>query len=109
MGSADADVVQSAVVAEGEGAAGVDHVAAHPCLGLSLRGCGRGGFGSGLVGGGWGAPVQGAVRPPVVVVADEAVAEGLQLGDGGGLVLGGFGPMAAAALTIWRSGGSFLE
>jgi hypothetical protein len=78
VGSADADVVESAVVAEGEGAAGVDDVAADSGLRVGLGGGGRDGFGSGLVGGGWGAAVQGAVRPAVVVVGDELVAEGFE-------------------------------
>src|SRR5688572_5861763 len=50
VGSADADVVQPAVVAEGEFAVAVDHIAADPGLWFSFLGCGRGGFGSGLVG-----------------------------------------------------------
>src|SRR5829696_6888942 len=77
VGSADADVVESAVVAEAEFAVAVDDVAADPGLRLAIRGVRRDGFGSGLVGSHRGAPVQGAVWPPGVVVADEGVAEGL--------------------------------
>ena len=85
VGSADADVVQPARVAEGQCAAGIDDVAADPGLRFSFC-CGWwAGFGSGLVGGGWGEPVQGAVWPALVVVGNEGVAEGLQLGDGLGL------------------------
>ena len=42
----------------------------------------RGGFGPGLVGSRWGAPVEGAVRPAAVVVGEKLVAEGLQFGQG---------------------------
>ena len=47
----------------------------------------RGGLGAGGVGGGGGGAVgQGAVRAVVVVLVGELVEQGLQLGDGGGLV-----------------------
>src|SRR5829696_6420991 len=82
--------VRPTLVAEAEFAVGVDDVAADPGLRLPVRGGWRAGFGSGLIGRGWGAPVQGAVRPAAVVVANEGVAEGLQLRDGGRLLrLGG--------------------
>jgi hypothetical protein len=68
VGSSDADVVQPAVVTQGEFAGSIDHIAADPGLRLGAGGCGRVGFGSGLVGGQWGASVQGAVRPSGVVV-----------------------------------------
>jgi hypothetical protein len=67
VGSADPDVVQPAVVAEAEFAVAVDDVAADPGLRLAIRGGWRAGFGSGLVGRGWGAAVQGAVWPPGVL------------------------------------------
>jgi hypothetical protein len=54
VGSSDADVVQSAVVAEAEFAAGVDDIVADVWLGFSVGGAGRDRFGSGLVGGGLG-------------------------------------------------------
>src|SRR5215212_4360686 len=79
VGSADADVVEPAVVAEAEFAVGVDDVAADPGLRFAVWGGWWGGFGAGLVGRGGGAPVEGAVWPAGVVVGDEGVAEGLQL------------------------------
>lgn len=83
-GAADADVVQPAGVTQGDGAF-VDPVGAHPGVG---SGCGFvwwRGFGSGLVGRGGCAAVQGAVGSLVVVLVLEAVEQGLQLLDGGGL------------------------
>ena len=78
VGSAYPDVVQSAVVSEAEFAVGIDDVAADSGLRLIVRGACRGGFGSGLVGRGGGASVQGAVWSAAVVVGNEGVAEGLQ-------------------------------
>ena len=86
VGSADADVVQSAVVAEAEFAVGC------PMMSRRTRACGsvlgevaRGGFGPGLIGSRGGAAAEGAVRPAAVVVGGELVAEGLQFGQGLGL------------------------
>lgn len=61
MGSPDADVMQAAVVAQGDHAGGVDAVAADSMMGLGVGGigsvAGRSSLRSGLVGGG------GVVRP----------------------------------------------
>jgi hypothetical protein len=86
VGSADADVVEAAVDAEGEFGVGVDAVVADPVV-AAAGGCAAGGgFRACLVGGGWGGVVwQGAVRPVAVVGVDEAVDEGLQLLTGAGL------------------------
>jgi len=89
VGSSDADVVESAVVAQGDDAGVVDAVAADPVVAVG-PGAGRRGLRSGRVGDGRGAAVQGAVRPAVVVLVPEGVELGLELGDGGRLVrLGG--------------------
>ena len=85
VGAADADVVEPAVVAEGEFAVGVDAVGADAVVAVGGPVAG-GGFGPGGVGGGWGGAVrQGAVRPLGVVDGGEGVQEGLELGEGGGL------------------------
>ena len=58
-----------------------------PVVGLAAAVGARGCFGAGLVGrGGGGAVFEGAVGTQGVVLAAEPVQEGLQLGDGGGLV-----------------------
>jgi hypothetical protein len=89
VGCADADVVQPAVGAQGELAAGVDLVGADPVVGVGGAVAG-GGFGTGGVnGGGDGAVGQGAVGPLVVVGDGEGAGEFLQLGEGSGL--GGLG------------------
>ena len=54
--SADADVVQAAVVAQRDLAGGVDAVVADPVVNGTVGGCGSG-FGTGLVDGCWGGPV----------------------------------------------------
>ena len=83
---AEADVVEAAVVAEGDASGLVDAVVADPVVGVAAA-VGGGGFGAGGVGDGGGGPLgEGAVRSLGVVDADEAVEEGLELGDGGGLV-----------------------
>jgi hypothetical protein len=85
VGSADADVVELAAVAQGDAAVGVEPVGADPVVGVGGAVAGSG-LGAGGVGGGGGGPVgQGAVRPLVVVDGGEGVEEGLQLGEGGGL------------------------
>jgi hypothetical protein len=85
VGPADADVVEAAVVAEGEFAVGVDAVGADAVVVVGGLG-GGGGFGPGRVDGGRGGPVgQGAVRPGGVVDAGEGVEQVLELGEGGGL------------------------
>jgi hypothetical protein len=85
---AEADVVEPAVVAQGDAAAGVDLVVPDAVVGVD-EGAGRDGFGSGLPSLQWGAAVQGAVRPGGVVVLGKGVELGLQVGDGGGRGLGG--------------------
>ena len=71
VGSADADVVEAAAVAQGDGAVGVEAVGADAVVGVAAAVAG-GGFGPGGVGGGGGAPVgQGPVRPLVVVDGGE--------------------------------------
>ena len=68
VAAADADVVESAVVPQGEYAGGVDAVVAGaPVAGVD-RCAGRDGRGPGGVGLGGGAAIEGAVRPAVVVV-----------------------------------------
>jgi hypothetical protein len=81
VGSADADVVQSAVVAEGDAAGFVDPVVADPVVGVGVAAGGGQGLGFAGVGGGRGGPVrQGAVRAAMVVFALELVEKLLQLG-----------------------------
>ena len=85
VGSADADVVQAAGMTQGDHAGVVDAVVADPVVGVGSRSAGAG-FGAGGVGGGGGGAVrQGPVRAVVVVGGDEAVEQGLELGDGGRL------------------------
>jgi hypothetical protein len=56
VGAADADVVQPGVVADGDGAAGIDAVVADAPV--SVDGAGWAGFRSGFVCFGWGAALQ---------------------------------------------------
>jgi hypothetical protein len=84
----DADVVESAVVSEGDRALVVDPVVPDSVVGADDR-AGGDGFRSGGVGLGRRSAAEGAVRPDGVVVALEAVQLALQLGDGGGGGLGG--------------------
>ena len=87
MGSSDADVVEAAGHAQGDHAGGVDAVVADAGVGVVVAAGGREGFGEGVVGGRRGGAVgQGPVRPLVVVGRGELVEQGLQVGDGGGLV-----------------------
>jgi hypothetical protein len=90
VGSAGADVVEAAGVAEGELAVGVDAVSADAVAGAGGPAAG-GGFGPGSVCGGGGlAAGQGAVRPLVVAAGGERAGESLERGEVGGLgVLGG--------------------
>jgi hypothetical protein len=81
VGPADADVVQTAVDAQGDASAGVEPVGADAVVGVGGP-VAWGGFGPGGVGGGRGGAVgQGAVRPLVVIDGGEGVQEGLQLGE----------------------------
>ena len=73
VGPADADVVEAAVVAQGDAAVVVEPVGADPVVVVGGPVAG-GGFGTRLVGGGGGGPVgQGAVWPLVVVDGGEGV------------------------------------
>src|SRR5688500_19899031 len=90
VSAADADVVQPAVVPQGQLAVGVDLVVADPEVAVDQRNSGGGGLGPGGVGLGRGAPAQGAVRPDmVVVVVPQLVELPLSIGEGGGARLGG--------------------
>jgi hypothetical protein len=85
VGSADADVVESAGVAEGDGAGGVDDVGAEAVVGVV-----GGGVGAGDVDGGGGGPLgQGPMGALVVVVGGEGVELGLEGGEVVGGVTGG--------------------
>jgi hypothetical protein len=88
--AADADVVEPAVVAEGELAIGVDVVAADPeVLADADALAGGDGPGPGVPGGLGGAAADRPVRPLGVVVGGEGIQLGLQPGEGGGGVLAG--------------------
>jgi hypothetical protein len=75
VGSSDADVVQPAVVAQGDDTGVVDAVAADPLVAWCVGGGGGGGggFWAGGVGRSGGAPVEGTVRAVGVVVGGEPV------------------------------------
>jgi hypothetical protein len=86
VGSADADVEEAALVAEGDLARVVDDVMADAVVVVELTAGGGSGLGPGVVnGGGGGAVGQRAVRALLVVEAGEEVEEGLELVEGGGL------------------------
>jgi hypothetical protein len=86
--AAQADVAQSAVVAQRDHAAGVDLVAADPVVDGD-RGLCWTGFRAGVEGLLGGAATDGAVRSDAVVVVAEPVELALQLGQGAGWSLGG--------------------
>ena len=99
VGSADADVVEFAVVAECDGACFVDAVVADSEVDVGavvFGGC----FGEPVVGGGWGCAAEAAVGPVVVVVAGEFVDEALELVEvvGAGL---GFEPFLEGLLETF--------
>ena len=73
VGSADADVVEAAVVAQGDYAGVVDAVAANPVVGGWGVGGRRAGLGSGLVGADRGSSAQGPMWAGGVVVLPELV------------------------------------
>jgi hypothetical protein len=86
VGSSDADVVQSSVVAQGDDSGGVDVIAADPGVGWDGRRVGgRGGLQAGEVGRERGAAVEGAVRSAGVVLDGEPVEQSLKLGNCCGL------------------------
>ena len=86
--SAESDVVESAVVAQGDGARGVDTVVTDSPVGVDV-GAGGGGLGSGGVGRRWCAATDRSVGSNVVVVAAEPVELAVQAGDGACGWLGG--------------------
>src|SRR3954452_19411017 len=86
--ASEADVVQPAVVAQGDGAGLVDAVVPDPAVRLDV-GAGGGGLGAGGVGLPGGPPVQGPVRADLVVVAAEPGELALQAGGGLGRWLRG--------------------
>src|SRR5829696_1226957 len=87
-GGAEADVVELAVVAQGDGAAGVDGVVADAVVGGDFDAGGHR-FGPVRVGLGGGASDQRSVRPGGVVVGGEPVQLALQHRQGCGGGLGG--------------------
>ena len=87
VGSSDADVVEPAADPQGDDAGVVDAVVPDPCVGVAVATAGRPRLGPVAVGrGGGGAVRQRPVGAVVVAGVDEAVDEGLQVGDGGGLI-----------------------
>jgi hypothetical protein len=87
--AAEADVMQPAVVPQGEFAVGVDLVVADPEVAIDQRNAAGGDLRAGGVGIGRGAAAKGAVRPDVVGVAAEPVELVLQGRNGQGSRLGG--------------------
>ncbi len=87
VGSADADVVESAVVAQGDRSGGVDAVVADAVVGSSA-GAGGSGLGQQPVDDRRGAAAQRGVGPLVVVELAERVELGLEVGDRRGGWLG---------------------
>ena len=89
VGAADADVVEAAVVAQGEAAAGVDAVVADAVAGaVDDLSSGVGAFSGGERVEGW-SSADGAVGSDLVVVGDEPVELALELFLGGRGGLGG--------------------
>jgi hypothetical protein len=84
VGSADADVVESAADTQGDDTSGVDGVAADAVVGVAHPGPGaRAGFRQRVVDGRGGRPVrERTVRPVAGAGLDERVKRGLQCGDG---------------------------
>ena len=86
VGSADADVIETSSIAEGDLAFVADDVAEDSLVVVVLSAGGGSGLGQGVVNGGRGGAVgQGAVRALLVVEGAEEVEEGLELVEGGGL------------------------
>ena len=86
VGSSDADVVESAVVAQRHGADAVDLVGADAVVSFMAAICRRAGLRAGGVGGRRsGSVLEGAVAAFVVVLVAEPVEECLELGEGGRL------------------------
>jgi hypothetical protein len=98
VGAANTDVVQVAVVAQGDRAAVGDTVVADTEVGVVVAVAGAG-FGSGGVGDGGGGPLrERSVRSAGVVDLDEVVEECLEFADGGGL--GGVGRPATPSSFV---------
>jgi hypothetical protein len=91
VGAADADVVHAPGSSEADCACGVYVVVADPVVRVVVVVGGV--FGEGVVGGGWCSASDAAVGSLVVVDLDELVKEGLELGQGGGLVGLGLEPV----------------
>ena len=87
VGSSDADVVEAAVVSEGDGAGFVDVVVAGAPVGSGAV-LGWSGFGEAVVGGGGCFAVEAAVGSSVIIFVGEVVEEPLELVDGAGRGLG---------------------
>jgi hypothetical protein len=86
VGSADADVVQSPGHAQGDAAGLVDAVASDAGVRVGVAVGGGLGLGQAVVADRRGGSArQGPVRSALVVLGDECVQQGLQLGEGGGL------------------------
>ena len=86
VGSPDADVVESAVVPQGDRAGFVDAVVADSFVGNGVGGGAGQRFGHRVVERRRSGPVgQGPVRAAVVVLRDEDLEQRLELGDGGRL------------------------
>src|SRR4029079_7531343 len=99
VGSADADVVQAAVVARGDRSGFGDAVGPDPVVGVGVAGLAWRGFGHRVVAGCWGGSVgQRAVWSVVVVLGDEGIEKVLQLGQGSGLDGSGAEPLLQGLL-----------
>jgi hypothetical protein len=97
VGSPEADVVQPAAVAQGDRAGFVDDVVPDPVVGFRVGDLAWDGFGHRVAERcGCGPVRERSAWPPVVVLVDEGVEEGLQLGDRPGLV----GPPSKNALAL---------
>jgi hypothetical protein len=89
VGAADGDVVQAALVPEGDGAFLVEFVVADAVAGGVDAGAGGVGLLAGGVGGGGSRTADGPVGADLVVVAGEVIELGLELFLGDGRVLAG--------------------
>ena len=101
VGSADADGVEPALVAQGDLPAGVDAVAAESVVGVGTAVAGGGLGAAGVDRGRGGSVRQGAVRTVVVVGLDEGVDQRLQLADRGRLDRLGAQPLLQGLLEAF--------
>jgi hypothetical protein len=102
VGSADADGVEPALVAQGDLAGLVDAVAADAVVGVGVAVAGAGLGPAGVDRCGGGSVLEGTVWPPVVVLGAETVQPGLQFGDRGGLVGLAAEPLLEGLLELLR-------